>query len=150
MKNRNLLLHACFWLCPIFFVPDLTIKPTIILFLSVVLVPKANKIMFPQFSEKNYFFIFIFKKNGGKKVWNFFMKLKWNFFYVVLIIFHFLEEHFLHKFRQNQKVIFDLFHKLFFRTFFPPFFRYLIDENYLNVNKYLSNWNKSLFIFIIR
>ena len=25
MKNRNLLLHVCFWLCPIFFVSDLII-----------------------------------------------------------------------------------------------------------------------------
>ena len=29
MKNRNLLLHACFWLCPIFFVSDLICSPFI-------------------------------------------------------------------------------------------------------------------------
>jgi len=47
--------------------------------------------MFPQFSEKNYFLFFIiFKKNGGKKVWNSFYATEMKFFLCCLDNFSFL------------------------------------------------------------
>ena len=38
MKNRNLLLHACFWLCPIFFVSDLSTSFPLFSFFNLPLI----------------------------------------------------------------------------------------------------------------
>ena len=62
MKNRNLLLHACFWLCPIFFVSDLRI-----LYCTIQLKSCGALMMW-----------FLKNSEGNKKAGEFFSKYGWG------------------------------------------------------------------------